>query len=146
MFTAHHYYFQELRGLPRPISGIRTSKTFFVLQPLTAIITSYFIFAFELGAYQDFRKHEKLSFEAILRNPLRMLEIPGNLSYGLYIWHMTIIAKISAIFTSDVPIEAFLARLTATLMLSTLLSVVTYYTVELPAASWKIYRSTETEK
>ena len=42
LFTAHHYYFQELRGLPRPISGVRTSTTFFILQPLTAIVTSYF--------------------------------------------------------------------------------------------------------
>jgi peptidoglycan/LPS O-acetylase OafA/YrhL len=146
LFTAHHYYFQELRGLPRPINGVMTPTTFFILQPLTAIVTSYFIFAFESDVYQDFLKNEKLSFEAILRNPLRILEIPGNLSYGIYIWHMPIILKISSIFTSNIPIEAFQARLTATLILSTLLSVVTYYLVELPAARWKIYRKTETEK
>lgn len=146
LFTAHHFYFQELRGLLRPITGVRSSTTFFILQPLTAIVTSYFIFAFESDVYQDFLKNEKLSFEAILRNPLRVLEIPGNLSYGIYIWHMPIITQISSIFTSNIPIEAFQARLTATLILSTLLSVVTYYTVELPAARWKIYRRTETEK
>lgn len=146
LFTAHHYYSQELRGLPRAISGVRTSTTFFVLQPLTAIVTSYFIFAFESDAYQDFRKNEKLSFDAILRNPLRILEILGNLSYGVYIWHMAILAKISGVFTSNIPIEAFQSRLTATLILSSLLAVVTYYLVELPSGRWKIYRGTENEK
>lgn len=146
LFVVRHFYFQELRGLIRPLSGVRTSTTFFILQPLTAIITSYFIFSFESGAYQDFGKNEKLSFDAILRNPLRVLEILGNLSYGLYIWHTPIIAKINPIFTSSIPIEAFQARLTATLILSTLLAIVTYYLVELPAARWKIYRGTKTEK
>lgn len=140
LFIVNHYYFQELRGLPRAISGVRTSTTFFILQPLTAMITSYFIFAFESDAYQDFSKNEKLSFNAILRNPLRILEILGNLSYGLYIWHRPILNKTSTIFTSSIPIEAFLASLTATLILSTLLSVVTYYLVEMPAIKWKIYR------
>jgi peptidoglycan/LPS O-acetylase OafA/YrhL len=141
LFTAHHYYFQELRGLARDIGGVRTSTTFFILQPLTAIVTAYFIFAFESNTYQDFGKHEKLSFDTILRNPLRILEISGTLSYGVYIWHQPILTKIVVIFTSNIPIEAFFARLTATLILSTLLATVTYYIVELPAAKWKLYRT-----
>ncbi|HEY9901721.1 MAG TPA: acyltransferase [Candidatus Sericytochromatia bacterium] len=144
LFTAYHYYFQELRGLPRPITGVRTSTTFFILQPLTALVTSFFIFAFESSNYQDFHKNEKLSFTAILKNPIRLLEIFGNLSYGVYIWHMPIMVKIIPIFTSTIPIEAFYQKLTATLLLSTLLSVVTYYLVELPATRWKIYRQTGT--
>jgi hypothetical protein len=144
LFTAYHYYFQELRELPRVIAGVRTSTTFFILQPITALVTSFFIFAFESSDSQDFHKNEKLSFTTILRNPIRLLEIFGNLSYGVYIWHMPIMVKIIPIFTSTIPIEAFYQKLTATLLLSTLLSVVTYYLVELPATQWKIYRKTGT--
>ncbi len=140
LFTAHHLYNQELWGLPNRPGGWRTSTTIFILQPLTAIIVSFFIFSFESDAGHDFTRNEKLSFACILRNPLRILEVLGNLSYGVYIWHMPIISKIIPIFTSNIPIEAFYTRLTATLFLSTTLAVVTYYLVELSAAKWKIYR------
>ena len=142
LFTAHHLYNQELWGLPSRPGGWRTSTTIFILEPLTAIIVSFFIFTFELDAYHNFTRNEKLSFACILRNPLRILEVLGNLSYGVYIWHMPIISKILPIFTSKVPIEAFYTRLTATLVLSTTLAVVTYYLVELSTARWKIYTHT----
>lgn len=141
LFTAYHLYHQELWNLPNRSGGWRTSTTILILQPLTAIITSFFIFAFEKDIYQDFTKHEKLSFNAILNNPLRILEVIGNLSYGIYIWHMPIIARTYDIFTSEIPIEAFYIRLTATLILSTILATVTYYLVELPFSKWKIYQS-----
>ncbi|MDF5724625.1 MAG: hypothetical protein PUP91_30010, partial [Rhizonema sp. PD37] len=117
--------------------------TIFLLQPLTAIITSFFIFAFESDDYYGFNKNEKLSFATILRNPFRILEILGNLSYGIYIWHMPIIGKITPVFTSDIPIDAFYNRLTATTIFSTTLAVITYYLVEIPAAKWKIYRQSQ---
>ncbi len=142
-FTAYHLYHQELWGLIGRPSGWRTSTTIFLLQPLTAIITSFFIFAFESEDYHSFTRNEKLSFSAILRNPFRVLEVLGTLSYGIYIWHMPIISKITPVFTSDIPIEAFYNRLTATTLLSTALAVVTYYSVEIPAAKWKIYRQPE---
>ena len=81
-FTAHHLYHQELWGLFGRPSGWRTSTTIFLLQPLTAIITSFFIFAFESEDYHSFARNEKLSFAAILRNPFRVLEVLGTLSYG----------------------------------------------------------------
>lgn len=142
LFTAHHFYHQELWNLPeRALKGMRTSTTLFILPPLTAVITSFFIFAFESNSYKDFQKNEKLSFISILRNPLRVLEVFGTLSYGVYIWHTPILGNINSIFTSSIPIEAFYRRLTATLILSTLLSAVTYCLVELPATRWKIYRN-----
>ncbi|MBF2015486.1 MAG: acyltransferase [Rivularia sp. T60_A2020_040] len=141
LFSAYHLYHQELWNLPNRNGGWRTSTTILILQPLTAIITSFFIFAFEKDIYQDFTKHEKLSFSAILNNPLRILEVIGNLSYGIYIWHMPIITRTYDIFTSEIPIEAFYIRLTATLILSTLLATVTYYLIELPFSKWKIYQS-----
>lgn len=142
-FTAHHLYHQELWRLPTRSGGWRTSTTIFILQPLTAIITSFFIFAFESDIYHDFTRNEKLSFASILRNPFRILEVFGNLSYGVYIWHMPIIGRITPIFTSNIPFEAFYARLTATLILSTMLAVVTYYLVDLPSTKWKIYQLTQ---
>jgi peptidoglycan/LPS O-acetylase OafA/YrhL len=141
LFTAHHGYHQELWGLIRPETGVRTAMTIFVLQPLTAIIISFFIFAFESDSYQNFCLNEKLSFASILKNPLRVLEIFGVLSYGIYIWHTPIILKTAPIITSSIPIEIFYTRLTATLILTTLLASVTYYLVERPAAQLKIYHS-----
>ena len=137
LFTAHHLYHQELWNLPNRSGGWRTLTTILVLQPLTAIITAFFIFAFEKDVYYDFTKNEKLSFTTILKNPSRILEIIGNLSYGIYIWHMPIITRTYEVFNADIPIEAFYIRLTATLILSALLSTVTYYLVELPFARWK---------
>ncbi len=143
-FTAYHLYHQELWNLPNRSGGWRTLTTIVILQPLTAVITSFFIFVFEKDIYDDFTNHEKLSFSTILNNPIRILEVIGNLSYGIYIWHMPIIARTYDIFTSEIPIEAFYIRLTATVILSTVLATVTYYLVEIPFSKWKIYQSSKT--
>jgi len=137
LFTAHHLYHQELWNLPNRSGGWRTLTTILILQPLTAIITSFFIFAFEKDVYHEFTKNEKLSFNTILKNPSRILEIIGNLSYGIYIWHMPIITRTYDVFNAKIPIEAFYIRLTATLILSTVLATVTYYLVEVPFSRWK---------
>lgn len=139
LFTAHHFYHQELSNLPENFGkGIRTATTFFILQPLTAIAISFYIFAFESDIYYNSHENQKLSFNTILQNPLRILEVLGNLSYGIYVWHLPILGNISTIFTSKIPIEAFYNRITSTLILSALLAIVTYYLVELPFAKWRI--------
>jgi peptidoglycan/LPS O-acetylase OafA/YrhL len=139
--AAYHAYTQELWNLTTQSGqGIRTAATFFILQPVTALITSFFIWAFESDTYNNFSCREKLTFAAILANPLRILEVLGNLSYGVYIWHVPIMNNIAPIFTSNIPIEGFYARFTATLILSTILATVTYYFIEMPAAKWKIYQ------
>jgi len=139
LFTSYHLYEQELYNLPGNSSrGIRTTTTFFMLQPLTAIITSCYIWAFESDSYFIFNNNEKLSFNTILKNPLRILEVFGVLSYGIYIWHLPILGNITSIFTTKVAVEAFYMRLTSTLILSSLLAIVTYYLVELPCTKWKI--------
>lgn len=129
LFTAYYYYHHG------PGESI-------VYPALTAIITSLFIGLFESsGNDESFHKNEKLSFDAIVRNPVRILEVAGVLSYGVYLWHQAILARIIIIMTSNHPVEVFLIKLVGTLVLSSVLATVTYYAIELPAARWKLYRS-----
>jgi peptidoglycan/LPS O-acetylase OafA/YrhL len=72
---------------------------------------------------------------------VRIFEVAGVLSYGAYLWHQAILAKIITIMTSNHPVEVFLIKLVGTLVLSSLLATATYYAIELPAARWKLYRS-----
>lgn len=138
LFISYHWYHQELR--PGFTGGIRTSTTFFILQPLTALVVCFFIWAFESDTYRNFTKNASLSLNSILKNPLRSLEVIGVLSYGIYIWHMPIIASTGPIYTSAIPFEAYYRAVTATLILSSLLAAVTYYLVELPFAKLKIFK------
>lgn len=129
LFTAYYYYHQS------PGESI-------VYPAVTAIITSLFIGLFESsGNHESFHKNEKLSFDAIVRNPVRVLEVAGILSYGVYLWHQAILAKIITIMTSTHPVEVFLIKLVGTLIVSSVLATVTYYAIELPAARWKLYRT-----
>lgn len=48
--------------------------------------------------------------------------------------------KFTPIFTSKIPIEIFLTRLTPTIFLSFILSVVTYYLVQIPLIRQKKYQ------
>jgi peptidoglycan/LPS O-acetylase OafA/YrhL len=142
--TSYHLYYEELQGYVLNSGGIRTATMLFILQPLTALVTAFFIYAFESSALatKDSLKNRKLSFAAILDNPWRSLEIFGNLSYGIYIWHIPLLARaVPQMVTSNIPIEAFYLRVVTTLTLSIGLATLTYYLVELPAIQWKIYRS-----
>lgn len=142
LFTAYHFYHQELWMVPERVgTGFRTATTIFILQPLTALATACFILAFEVNA--PLTPPLKLSPDTILQNPYRVLEIFGHLSYGVYLWHYPIVQKITPIFTSTLSIEAFYFRLQATLLLSLMLAIVTYYVIELPTAQWKSYRYSE---
>jgi peptidoglycan/LPS O-acetylase OafA/YrhL len=137
LYCQHHSYHQELTGLATRPGGFRTSTFIFILQPLTAIVTSIFIYAFEIDNYYSHTKNKKLSLKAILNNPVRFLEILGILSYGIYLWHVPILDRVTPIFTFTIPIEAFLSRLTGATILSIVLSTCTYFLVELPPVKWK---------
>lgn len=140
LFTSHHLYHQELWRLPGRGGGVRTSLFFFILPVITTLVTSFFIYAFESGkSYWNFKIQEKLSFSACLKNPLRLLEVFGILSYGVYLWHTPINKNMAPIFTSEIPLEAFYFRLSAVLVLSTLLAAITYYLVERPALRLRRY-------
>lgn len=101
---------------------------------LTSAVTCFFIWAFESGSnYQGFGQNEKLSFKACLRNPLRMMEVLGNLSYSVYVWHLPVIVTLSPIFAASAPLEAYFKRLVVALIVSHLIATATYYLIERPA-------------
>ncbi|QXE21500.1 putative acyltransferase domain protein [Richelia sinica FACHB-800] len=140
LVTAYHLYHQELFLLPnRDGTGIRTATSFFIWQPLTALITSFFIFVFEYDVYHYHNNNGNLSLAGILKNPFKSIDFFGNVSYGVYLWHIPVFQKISPIFTTQVPIEAFYAKLNATLIISILLATVTYYIIEVPFGKRKMY-------
>jgi peptidoglycan/LPS O-acetylase OafA/YrhL len=110
----------------------------FGLQPLTVALTSVFILAFE---WSPLVYRRQLSPGAIAQNPLRLLEVLGNLSYGLYLWHYLILRWIQPLIAAPTELQAFAIRLVTVLVLSLIASTATYYWIELPAAKWKQWRA-----
>ncbi len=137
-YTAYHIYHNEMRNIVGAETGIKTSMSFFVLPVITALLVSFLIYRFESGAsYLGHLSNEKLSIHTCIRNPIRLIEIFGYLSYGIYVWHMPIIRQITPIVTSQIPLEVFLTKVGIVVMLCGLVASVTYYLVELPAARWR---------
>jgi peptidoglycan/LPS O-acetylase OafA/YrhL len=147
LFSSSHIYHAEQWGsLTRRSGGVLTSATVFLFQPLTAIAVSLYIYAFERNP--DPQSDQlvapsaiPLSFEAILQNPMRGLEVLGNLSYGIYLWHAPILDSISPILTASQPLEGFFLRIKVAVILSLLFAALTYYLVEKPASRLKFYRT-----
>jgi peptidoglycan/LPS O-acetylase OafA/YrhL len=129
LFTSYYYY----HGGPAE-SLVYPLATMIIISLFIGLMESY-------DSAKSPRKNERLTWNAIKRNPIRVLEVFGVLSYGIYVWHQAILEELTTIITSTNPVEIFLIELVATLLLSSLLAAVTYYTVELPAARWKHYRS-----
>ena len=137
IFCAYYAYYQENWLAPGIPNGfILTPITVFLLQPITAFITAFFIFAFEANM-KNAVINEKLSFAAILRNPIRSLEIFGVLSYGIYLWHYPIMQKLFPFFTSKMPLESSLLTIVGALILSIALAAITYYLIEQPFTKQK---------
>lgn len=137
-YTAYHIYHYEMRNIAGAETGIKTSMSFFILPIITALLVSFLIYRFESGAsYLGHLSNEKLSIHACIRNPIRLIEIFGYLSYGIYVWHMPIIRQITPIVTSQIPLEVFLTKVSIVAILCILVATVTYYLVELPAARWR---------
>ena len=151
LFSSTHLYYAEQWGTWGPdkaaTHGILTTTSIFILQPLTAGIVSFYIYVFEKDPNPQPKSSGALvrstplplSWNAILQNPMRGFEILGNLSYGIYLWHTPVLIRISSLLVQSQPLPNFFLRVKATLFLSILLSIITYYTVELPASRLKFY-------
>lgn len=86
-------------------------------------------------------KNEKLSVSACLRNPLRIFEVFGILTYGIYVWHSPLLESIEKVFYLPIPINDLLLRFTVVFVLSTLLASITYFVIEVPAERLKTFSS-----
>jgi peptidoglycan/LPS O-acetylase OafA/YrhL len=130
--TAQALYEVKLHPITSPIPA-------FGWQAMTAIVTVFFIFSFEFST--DNRRSLKLSLQNILRNPWRSFEILGILSYGVYLWHVIILGQLPQFITmSQLPLGLFVTKVAWTLGLSSILAVITYYIVEMPAARYKLFQ------
>ncbi len=137
LFTAYHLYSPEQWLVPtRSFPGPRTSMMTLFLPSVTAVVVCLFIAAFEAWGQSRYRM-SPVSPDVLLKQPIRMIEILGVLSYGIYVWHGPILNNIRPIHTNALPLIAFLDLLTAILLLAGIAATITYYTVELPAARWK---------
>jgi peptidoglycan/LPS O-acetylase OafA/YrhL len=144
LVTAYHGYHEEVWNyVPRPNtlmdkSLFRTVAAYYLWPVLTGLITAIFIYIFERdGGYNNTAQNQKLSVQACIEKPGRILEIIGILSYGMYLWHMAIIQQISPIVQGEFGLETFSNKLLTTIILSIVFSAVTYYLVEIPAARFK---------
>jgi peptidoglycan/LPS O-acetylase OafA/YrhL len=122
-FTAYYkYHHQQLIIL-------------FMAPTITALLTPVFLYLVEFNSYP---KSIHLSYNSFKQLPFIILGCFGYFSYGIYIWHFPIVTKmIPIIFSSNNHLTAFIFRFLETLTLSTLLSIVTYYLIELPAIKFK---------
>jgi len=138
--TTFHVYYQELRNLTNQDVGIRSPITFMVMPAISVVVICFVIYQIERGAaYHNFQKqNQKLSLAVCLQNPIRIVEIFGFLSYGIFVWHMPILRQVRGIISSPVPIENFITRVGVVFFWATIIAIATYYLVEQPAARWRI--------
>lgn len=104
---------------------------------ITIMTTAFFIYTFEKENIIHGIKNSKISFQSIKQNPLRVIEIFGILTYGLYIWHSPILSKTALIFKSSVPIFDFLIKFSVAMLFGTMLSAITYIAIEKPLEKYK---------
>lgn len=122
LFTAYNRYHQQFYLL-------------FIAPPITALITSTFLYLIESDYYPKSYHFPQKSFWEL---PFIILGYLGNFSYGIYLWHYPIVTKLTPLLlTANQPLQAFLLRFIETLTLSTLLAIATYYLIELPATKLK---------
>ena len=110
----------------------------FVLPPLTAIFSSFFIYINEVVVSHETQiRNKPISFNAIKGNPWRILEIYGLLTFGIYVWHGPIIQSTEKLFKADTPLTELVLRFVGVMALTTLFASITYIGIEKPAAKLK---------
>jgi peptidoglycan/LPS O-acetylase OafA/YrhL len=137
LYTSHHLYVQEQwLSLTRAFPGPRTAMMTVFLPSLTAVVVCLYIASFEAWGQSRHRMHP-VSPSILLQQPIRIFETIGILSYGMYIWHWPILERIIPIHAEKLPLIGFLDILSGIMLISIIAAIITYYTVERPAARWK---------
>jgi len=107
------------------------SPIFYIgMQTIVALAACFLIYQFEVKS--DYMV-SAVNWSNIKINPLRIFELFGILTYGIYIWHMPVLDGFShtGIHIKNAP-ALFAVKLLYALSLSTALSTCTYFLIEKP--------------
>jgi peptidoglycan/LPS O-acetylase OafA/YrhL len=103
---------------------------FGVFNLLTAAATAVFIMIAR-GAEAN-TKNAHLNIAACIKNPFRLIDCVGVLSYGIYLWHVSLMVFSYAIFVRANTVHDYLILVLATSVLAILFATVTYLGIEKP--------------
>ena len=121
-----------------PIARIQTidsmellSLQFGVLNLLTAAATAIFI-VIARGAESGDSKNARLNFTSCSKNPFRLVECIGVLSYGIYLWHISIMAFLAMIIVRANTFQEYLVLVCSSTVVTIMFATVTYIAIEKP--------------
>jgi peptidoglycan/LPS O-acetylase OafA/YrhL len=103
---------------------------FGVLNLLTATATAIFI-VIARGAETN-TKNAHLNIATCIKNPFRLIDCVGVLSYGIYLWHVSLIMVVFPIVVKANTVHDYLSMVLSTSILSILFATVTYLGIEKP--------------
>ena len=103
---------------------------FGIFNLLTAVATAILIVTAR-GAETNI-KNAKLNFDACKKNPVRLLDCIGVLSYGIYLWHVSLMVYAYAIFVKANTVRDYLVLVSTTMILAVAFATVTYLGLERP--------------
>jgi peptidoglycan/LPS O-acetylase OafA/YrhL len=107
----------------------RNSTEFIVIPLIAAVSTALFILIAErCGA----EKLTALSAGQMWRNPLRLLDLLGVLSYGLYLWHFSMINRVELLVTESQPVLHYFEVVLLSTIFCCGLAALTYVAIERP--------------
>ena len=128
--------------------GAALRGIFMVFSPAIAMLSiGAAIVAFELSRVSKTPKVTSISshFQAISKNPLRVFELIGTLTYGIYLWHMLFLDKITPTIMGrfDGHASGFVLVLVSVLAVSTMIALITYQFVEYPFEAMKTFSAAD---
>jgi peptidoglycan/LPS O-acetylase OafA/YrhL len=100
----------------------------FALPTITAIITFSVIYVLECT--QVPKDNEPLSYNAIRRNPARLMEVFGILTFGIYVWHSPILDIMHKYIYITNPLINLFVTFSIIMILSIIISSFTYFAFE----------------
>jgi peptidoglycan/LPS O-acetylase OafA/YrhL len=109
--------------------------SYMALLPALAIFAVVVSIVFlELCAHSQPPRAKSLpeQLDLIRKSPVRAFELFGTLTYGIYIWHMPILMKISPYLTEIDPLFHFAELFGVVVVVTVLVSGITYHFIEYP--------------